>query len=299
MIRRIAYPLIWFSAVAAVLAPQAAFGLESRAFFMSGAGVYQNGKTFKTQLAVNSGGGKGVNAAESILKYDPNFFTLKTIATSSTIFELWIKKPQADKDGRIKFSGGMPRPFTGSAGNILTLELTPKRYGKTYITMSSSSILSADGTGKDVLTEAWNGVFTIGTSRDVANANKFINGLSGRILLQVERNGEAWYVYPSDKKRYFLGRPQDAFDIMRKLGLGAAHKYIAAYQGRTYPSAVWGKILLDVELNGEAYYVSPVDKKGYYLGRPADAFRIMREKGLGITNNDLDKIPNWAVNIIY
>ncbi len=47
---------------------------------------------------------------------------------------------------------------------------------------------------------------------------KLINRLSGGILLQVESVGEAWYVYPNDKKKYYLGRPADAFDIMRKLG---------------------------------------------------------------------------------
>ena len=36
----------------------------------------------------------------------------------------------------------------------------------------------------------------------------------GRIVLQVENNGEAWYINPADLKRYYLGRPQDAFDIM-------------------------------------------------------------------------------------
>ncbi len=48
--------------------------------------------------------------------------------------------------------------------------------------------------------------------------------------------------------------------------------------------------MLDVERNGEAYYVNPDDLKGYYLNRPADAFRVMRELGLGITNDDIRKI---------
>jgi hypothetical protein len=43
---------------------------------------------------------------------------------------------------------------------------------------------------------------------------------AGKIFLQVEQNGEAWYVNPDDSKRYYLGRPQDAFNIMRSLGLG-------------------------------------------------------------------------------
>ncbi len=39
--------------------------------------------------------------------------------------------------------------------------------------------------------------------------------LSGLILLRVEENGEAWYLYPEANIRYYLGRPGDAFEIMR------------------------------------------------------------------------------------
>lgn len=40
--------------------------------------------------------------------------------------------------------------------------------------------------------------------------------------MQTENNGEAWYVNPADSKRYFLGRPADAFNVMRELGLGVS-----------------------------------------------------------------------------
>jgi len=114
--------------------------------------------------------------------------------------------------------------------------------------------------------------------------------LSGKILLQVEKNGEGWYIYPDNKKKYYLGRPADAFSIMRNLGLGIKHNELQNYINSKFPTRLSGKIMLDVEQNGEAYYVNPNDLKGYYLSRPADAFRIMRELGLGITNNDIRKI---------
>ncbi len=112
--------------------------------------------------------------------------------------------------------------------------------------------------------------------------------LAGRILLQVESAGEAWYVNPRDKKRYYLGRPADAFRLMQELGLGARHKFISAYS--VFPDFVRGRILLDVDDAGKAYYINPVDGRAYYLGRPADAFRVMRELGLGITNGNIRKI---------
>ena len=114
--------------------------------------------------------------------------------------------------------------------------------------------------------------------------------VSGNILLQVEKNGEGWYVYPNDQKKYYLGRPADAFSIMRNLGLGIKHSELNNYLNSTFPSRLSGKIMLDVEQNGEAYYINPNDLKGHYLNRPSDAFRIMRELGLGITNSDVRKI---------
>ena len=51
-----------------------------------------------------------------------------------------------------------------------------------------------------------------------------------------------------------------------------------------------GEILLQVESQGEAWYLNPTDNKRYYLGRPADAFGIMRELSIGISNEDFIKL---------
>lgn len=116
-----------------------------------------------------------------------------------------------------------------------------------------------------------------------------VERLKGKILLQVEQHGEAWYVNPDNSERYYLGRPADAFNIMRELGLGVSNKDFASF-GDYAPARLAGKILLKVEDKGQAYYVNPVDLKMYYLGRPADAFNIMRELGLGISNENIGNI---------
>ncbi|MEA3449742.1 MAG: right-handed parallel beta-helix repeat-containing protein [Patescibacteria group bacterium] len=113
--------------------------------------------------------------------------------------------------------------------------------------------------------------------------------LSGKILLQVEANGEAWYVNPENNERYFLNRPADAFQIMRDLGLGVSNENFDAWQG-TAPARLGGKIILKVEDLGKAYYISPDDNELHYLGRPADAFDVMRGEGLGVTNLSLGTI---------
>lgn len=118
-------------------------------------------------------------------------------------------------------------------------------------------------------------------------ADTIADSLQGRILLQVEANGEAWYVYPKNLKRYYLGRPHDAFVIMKNLSLGVKSDFL---KQETFPRRLSGLILLDVEANGEAYYINPLTLKKHYLARPADAFSLMRELGLGILNSDLEKI---------
>jgi len=114
--------------------------------------------------------------------------------------------------------------------------------------------------------------------------------LDGRILLQVQANGEAWYINPLNSSRYYLGRPENAFELMRSLGLGASNYDIGNYQKTKAPARLSGRILLQVQDKGQAFYVNPLDLKLYYLGRPNDAFYLMRSLGLGITNNDLNKI---------
>lgn len=119
--------------------------------------------------------------------------------------------------------------------------------------------------------------------------------LAGRILLNVEENGEAWYVNPDDRKRYYLGRPADAFAIMRELGLGIneldferiAQAGMPVEGDAEISARLAGRIVLRVQKDGEAWYINPENSRKYYLGRPADAFAIMRELGLGISREDL------------
>lgn len=177
--------------------------------------------------------------------------------------------------------------------------------------------------------------------------------LAGKILLQVENNGEAWYVNPANFKKYYLNRPQNAFDIMRDLSIGITNKDLnkidigllesnnndkdndgldddLEYALGTNPQKAdsdddgfsdrqeiennynplgegsiniiesftekhLGKIFLQTENAGQAWYINPSDKKRYFLNRPADAFNIMKELGLGITNENINKITTGSI----
>lgn len=122
--------------------------------------------------------------------------------------------------------------------------------------------------------------------------------LSGRILLQVESYGRAWYVEPDTNTRYYLKDGDEAYKLMRQLGLGITNQDLEKVP--TEPSQnfdpiflekVRGKILLQVENHGEAWYVNPTNNLRYYLKDGQAAYEIMRSMSLGITNVNLATIP--------
>lgn len=139
--------------------------------------------------------------------------------------------------------------------------------------------------------------------------NSLYKNLKGKIILKVEDSGEAYYVHPNKQEMHFLSRPVVAFYVMREQGIGisnsnlekipVADNYCPSYtpdcdnsntHDINFTKEQVGKIYLQVEENGEAWYVNPSDNKRYFLGRPTDAFNVMKNLGLGISNNDFNKL---------
>jgi len=67
--------------------------------------------------------------------------------------------------------------------------------------------------------EIENGYSPFGPGKINYNYN-LVNQLEGRILLQVEEHGEAWYVEPKTSKRHYMANGSEAYNIMRNLGVG-------------------------------------------------------------------------------
>lgn len=139
------------------------------------------------------------------------------------------------------------------------------------------------------------GVLIIGFNFGYVKKSEASVNLNGRILLQVQDKGQAWYVNPTDNQRYYLGRPDDAYAVMRALGLGVSDSDLDSYSLKA-PARLAGRILLKVQDKGQAYYVDPVELKLYYLGRPIDAFNVMKTRGLGVSDSDLAKIAVATIN---
>ncbi|MFH1048017.1 MAG: C39 family peptidase [Patescibacteria group bacterium] len=120
----------------------------------------------------------------------------------------------------------------------------------------------------------------------------------GRILIDVEQNGEAWYVHPGSGKRYYLNSAENALSVMRELSLGISNQNLALvptendiFTLKSELNHLRGRILLQVENDGMAWYVHPDSGRRYRLGSPTDAWQVMTSLALGITHINLAAIP--------
>lgn len=116
----------------------------------------------------------------------------------------------------------------------------------------------------------------------------------GYIVLQVEDHGEAWYVHPTENVRYYMKDGPTAYEMMRAFGLGITDSDLAKLQAgdASLKSQLKGRIVLQVEQHGEAYYVHPKDGSVHYMKDGEAAYSIMRSLSLGITNADLAKLAS-------
>jgi len=120
--------------------------------------------------------------------------------------------------------------------------------------------------------------------------NALTTRLTGRILLQVENHGEAWYINPADSQKYYMANGEKAYNIMRFLGVGITNTDLTKIQAdKNFAKKHSGKIFLQVEAHGEAFYID-IDGNAHYLKDGSAAYTIMRDLGLGITNEDVRKI---------
>ncbi|MFH1822675.1 MAG: hypothetical protein ABH830_03160 [Patescibacteria group bacterium] len=134
------------------------------------------------------------------------------------------------------------------------------------------------------------------------------NKFQGYIMLKTEDAGKAYYVSPVSKMAYYLAIPKISFQVMRGTGLGITNDNLEKIPvgddcpiymsdcdkqnkyDSSFADKYKGYIFLQVEENGEAWYIYPKDKKRYFLGTPENAFEIMKSKGWGINNSDFNKL---------
>lgn len=123
-----------------------------------------------------------------------------------------------------------------------------------------------------------------------SRADSLSSDLAGRILLQVEDQGQAYYLNPVNLKKYYLGSPDEAWAIFREFSFSLDSEILNNYLKDGFPSEISGRIVFNAQENYEIYYINPSDLKAYSLNTPRDTFDVMSNLSIGISNDNLRTI---------
>lgn len=121
----------------------------------------------------------------------------------------------------------------------------------------------------------------------------------GRILLQADAHGEAWWVDPTTGQRTYMRDGRAWLQLAARKGLGINDADLArlAIAGQTrrgdtrLTQRLKGRLLLAVQSHGAAYYVNPRDAIAYPLGDVTTASRRLGQLAVGVATRALAKLP--------
>lgn len=285
----------------------------------------------KTKINIKDSSGKKINKKTTV------GIALLKEGKDGYILEKKLKSLNTDTNGTLNISLA-PGAYLFS---IIDQKID---YGKTlYIENGKTQILDLKISSEQKIN--FGQIFKLGA----VNSNSLSEKMKGRLLLQVEKNGETWYVEPNSLNRYYIKDGASAYETLRKFGLGITNtdlnkipvgldarfeewdydgdlvpdkmeeaigtdmynydtdgdgyndgqELLSGYSPRgnnklTIDNALAkrlsGKILLQTESRGEAWYLNPSDNRRYYMKDGDSAYEIMRFLSLGITNENLEKI---------
>ncbi|MBI2063245.1 MAG: hypothetical protein HYT61_03375 [Candidatus Yanofskybacteria bacterium] len=131
-------------------------------FISPGSGTYNNGSNFSVSIRINSAG-VSINAAVGILKFNPAELAVTSLTRTGSIFSLWVQEPDfSNALGTINFGGIVFNPgYTGTSGNILTINFKAKAVATTQVSFSSGAVLANDGQGTNVLSSLAGGAYVL------------------------------------------------------------------------------------------------------------------------------------------
>lgn len=137
-----------------------------------------------------------------------------------------------------------------------------------------------------------------------AEDSELTKKMYGKMLLDVEGNGEVYYVDPVTGGKEYLANGFSAYRLLERRALGITEDNFAKLiQGDAKEDSsvceesemgkrLQGRIVLRVEKNGEAYWINPNNCRAYYTGTYDAAYRLMKNYSLGIKKQLLAKVRN-------
>lgn len=170
----------------------------------------------------------------------------------------------------------------------LTKEATPEKT-VTKLEAEKSAVPSATNTSTVKTTD------TPATNTVPVVTSPVLNAVKGKVLLSVEDKGRMWYVPPTQNTRYEISSG-NALNVFRNTSLGITNQDlnkipVAGTQvaASALGKRLTGRFLLQVENKGQTWYV---DAAGYrHKVTIQNIVDVTKQSSLGITNQDLNQIP--------
>lgn len=125
---------------------QSANAQESvRVYVQSNAEKVAPGSEITTTILIDSA--KPVNAFEMTLLYPQDLLRPVAVNDSGSVVDLWKDRNWENQDGKIILSGGIIKPFSGTAGDVIKLKFSALKEGTAVVSFSNANIYYADGVG--------------------------------------------------------------------------------------------------------------------------------------------------------
>jgi endonuclease YncB( thermonuclease family) len=120
---------------------------------------------------------------------------------------------------------------------------------------------------------------------------------AGRVVIDVGRHGEAWYVMPDGSARVSLGRPSEAVAALASAAVSAPMQDILKIptvsgmpHDADYVESVLGQVLRPSDVVGALWYVDPTLRVRRPIASAWDAWEIMRF-GTPVRSAEVDALP--------
>ncbi len=125
-------------------------------------GTYSVGRIIPVTVNVSTPT-QAVNAFSTTVQFSTSELQVDSISKSGSIVALWVEEPSfSNQTGIIKFEGVLPNPgYTGSRGNLLTINFRPVKIGTAQVKISAGAILANDGNGTNIMKNLQGATYTV------------------------------------------------------------------------------------------------------------------------------------------
>lgn len=176
-------------------------------------GSYSVGQSFSVRVMIKSPT-RAVNAVSGTLTFPHNLLQVLSVSKNDSAMSLWVQDPSFDNNaGTVDFAGVVLNPgFTGSGGNVLTINFKPVNSGTANLGFSTGSLLANDGAGTNILDSLGSAVLTLGFA-GAAPAPVATGGSLTAPIVSSDTHPDPKKWYTSDSPHFLFQSPSNATSI--------------------------------------------------------------------------------------